>query len=59
HGDCPIGSTEGIPDQATFGQFYPTDSTHLLLAWLALVILILIPLALTIYFQKRKDARRA
>jgi ABC-type multidrug transport system ATPase subunit len=59
HGDCPIGATEGLPDQATFGQFYPTNSQHLLLAWLALVLLILIPLALTIYFQKRKDTHRA
>jgi ABC-type multidrug transport system ATPase subunit/pSer/pThr/pTyr-binding forkhead associated (FHA) protein len=56
HGDCPIGFTEGIPDQATFGGFYPVDGEHLLLAWLALVILIFIPFALTIYFQKRKDA---
>jgi ABC transport system ATP-binding/permease protein len=55
HGDCPIGATEGIPDQATFGEFYPTDTKHLLVAWLAQVILILITFALTIYFQKRKD----
>ena len=56
HGDCPIGFTEGLPDQATFGSFYPQHSGQLLQTWLALVALILITLALTIYFQRRKDA---
>jgi ABC-type multidrug transport system ATPase subunit/pSer/pThr/pTyr-binding forkhead associated (FHA) protein len=58
HGDCPIGATEGIPDQAMFGAFYPRDSQHLLLAWLVIVIHIVITLGLVIYFQKRKDAVR-
>jgi hypothetical protein len=55
-GSCPVGFVESPPDPSTAG-FYPVDSQHLLLTWLALLILILLPLILTIYFQKRKDGR--
>jgi ABC-type multidrug transport system ATPase subunit/pSer/pThr/pTyr-binding forkhead associated (FHA) protein len=58
-GDCPTGFIEGRPDPKTVGGFYPATSDHLLFAWLVLVILILVPLFLTMYFQKRKDARPA
>ncbi len=55
-GDCPVGFIEGRPDPATIGSFYPSNSDRLLLDWLVLVLLIIVPLLLTIYFQKRKDA---
>ena len=55
-GQCPAGSVESPPDPSTAG-FYPADMQHLLLTWLALFLLILLPFLLTLYFQKRKDAR--
>lgn len=58
-GDCPIGFIEGKPDPKTIGSFYSGSPEHLLLAWLVLLILIIVPLALTIFFQKRKDAHSA
>ena len=56
-GDCPVGFIEGRPDPATIGSFYPSNSDRLLLDWLILAVLIIVPLLLTIYFQKRKDGR--
>jgi hypothetical protein len=54
-GSCPVGFVESPPDPSTAG-FYPADTQHLLINWLVLLILIIVPIGLTIYFQKRKDA---
>ncbi len=55
-GDCPVGFIEGRPDPATIGSFYAGNSDRLLFDWLILLVLIVVPLLLTLYFQKRKDA---
>ena len=54
-GDCPQGFIQGFGPPG----FYTATSGDLLVAWLALLLLIIIPLILTFYFQKRKDARPA
>jgi ABC-type multidrug transport system ATPase subunit/pSer/pThr/pTyr-binding forkhead associated (FHA) protein len=60
---CPTNPVTGKvvptfnPTQTPDG-FYGHDVGHLLGAWLALIILTLVFLAVTFYFQKRKDVRR-
>ncbi len=62
-GDCgvdahgqPIGTVN--PTQTTPAGFYDHTASHLLFAWLILLLLSAVFLALTLYFQKRKDVRR-
>ncbi len=60
-GGCPDGFTLKSslnPTQNTPAGMYGHDASHLLLAWFVLVVLILIFLGLTLYFQKRKDVRK-
>jgi ABC-type multidrug transport system ATPase subunit/pSer/pThr/pTyr-binding forkhead associated (FHA) protein len=58
-GGCPDGFVSGPnPTQTTPANFYGHDLTHLLFAWIILIVLICAFLALTLYFQKRKDVRR-
>jgi ABC-type multidrug transport system ATPase subunit/pSer/pThr/pTyr-binding forkhead associated (FHA) protein len=57
--DPRTGQTiSAINPTQTPDNFYGHDPQHLLGAWLALLILIAVFLVITIYFQKRKDARR-
>lgn len=58
-GMVALGSTENLHAGPTLtaSDFYGHDSSHLLTAWLALVGLTLFFLALTFFFQKRKDVR--
>ncbi|HEU5368355.1 MAG TPA: ABC transporter permease, partial [Ktedonobacterales bacterium] len=57
-GSCPAGFTKINPTQTTPDNFYGHDFGHLLFAWIVLIVLTAGFLALTIYFQKRKDVRR-
>jgi hypothetical protein len=58
-GSCPAGTIQGgNPTLTTPSSFYGHDLGHLLPAWFALLVLSGVFLALTLYFQKRKDVRR-
>ncbi|HLW00819.1 MAG TPA: FHA domain-containing protein [Ktedonobacterales bacterium] len=58
-GSCPAGTIKGgNPTLTTPSSFYGHDITHLLFAWIVLLVLSGAFLALTLYFQKRKDVRK-
>jgi ABC-type transport system involved in multi-copper enzyme maturation permease subunit len=57
-GGCPPGFGKVNPTLTTPDNFYGHDFSHLLFAWIVLIVLTLVFLGLTLYFQKRKDVRR-
>ncbi|HEY7348996.1 MAG TPA: FHA domain-containing protein [Ktedonobacterales bacterium] len=57
-GGCPVGFAKTNPTLTTPDNFYGHDLSHLLFAWLMLILLTVAFLALTIYFQRRKDVRK-